>query len=152
MNLHPIRMEVVTEPAQPALGLVSLRDHLNIVGSGRDDLLELIAASVADALADEVGRTLLTTTYKAYFAGFPDADLVGRLVLPRPPIMAAGFSVSTQSTDGTLTAVASTFGVVPGDSGIRVPQTREVLAERGGRRRPRGRARGSRVRRWAWRR
>ncbi|MDE0703702.1 MAG: phage gp6-like head-tail connector protein [Rhodospirillaceae bacterium] len=120
MNL--VRLEVTTTPVvgddeiDAAIQLDDLKDHLRITGDMEDAHLERLAMAASAQVADELGRTLRVTVYKALFDGWPDGDFIQ---LPRPPILTDAMALAVVSPANSETPVLplNTWSAVAGDAG-----------------------------------
>jgi len=104
--------ELVTAPAVDLLSLAEAKEHLRVDHTDEDDLITAYVAAVSSSLEagfGEIGRALITQTWKLYMPSLPSD---GRIVLPFPPLQSVT-SVTYRDTDNAeQTLSASAYRVV----------------------------------------
>lgn len=92
-------LTLVTPPAEDFLSLDALKQQCRVDSNDEDALLQELGRAAAEFVQAQLGKTLLTTTYRLTLAGFP-RDGATPIRLPRPPVQAVQ-AVTYDKRDGT---------------------------------------------------
>ena len=91
----------ITEPATEPVSIAEAKAHVRVTHSTDDALIGALITSVRQAAENELGRTLMTSTWEKTLDEFPDA-----IELHYPPV-AAITSVEYLDDAGTVTLLAA---------------------------------------------
>ena len=96
MKIPAENLTVVTAPSEEPITLDEAKDHLRVVESAEDDLIEGFIAAARELAEEQAWRTFVTTVYDGFLEGWPKD---GAIELARPPIQSVA-SVKYTDSDG----------------------------------------------------
>lgn len=103
-------LDQTTAPTEEPLTLAEVKAHLRVVDtSAEDDLLNRLIQAAREYAEDFTNRQFVTATWKLYLDSFREA---GRIVLPRPPLIAVSSIAYLDSADASQTWDSANYVVV----------------------------------------
>lgn len=78
-------LTLVSAPAAYPVSLETVKQHVRVTGTARDDILQVYLAAATEAVERFIGRSLIDQTWDLFLDAFPDDD--GAIELLRPPLI-----------------------------------------------------------------
>lgn len=114
--LIPTTLSLVTGPEMEPLDLAQVKRHLRFSTTTEDTLLDGWIAAARQYFEEQTGRQVMAATWDYWL----DAAPVGRIELPKPPLLEV-VSVGYLASDGTLTTLAGENYTVMAPAGPQAP-------------------------------
>lgn len=114
-----IRLERTSAPAARILSTADAKAHLRVDHSSEDDLIDAMVLAIEarlDGVEGQLGRALITQTWKMYrssFPAYPDTTFKDyRIGLPLPPLQSVSSITYTDTNGDSQTLSSSLYTVI----------------------------------------
>lgn len=114
--LIPTTLSLITGPEMEPLDLAQVKRHLRFSTTSEDTLLDGWIAAARQYFEEQTGRQVMKATWELWLDAFP----VGRIELPKPPLLDV-LSVSYVGSDGALVVVDPAGYTVMATAGPQAP-------------------------------